>query len=286
MAVVLACTSAVLFGACTVAIRLGLRRSPDPVHGALASALVALGVAVLAGAVSVRDLPLDEVWPFALAGLLAPGLSQILFVTAVGAAGPARVSVVVGAAPLVSVVLAVVFLNEPLETALVLGALLIVLGGLALVGERVRPADFRAIGAVLAAVVTVLFATRDTLVRWLAGETSVAPLAAASAAILAGAVVMVIFAAASWRRPGRLPLGPSFVALAPAGVLFGLSYVALFEAYERGRVSVVSPLVATESLWGVLISVLLLRRSELVGPRLVLGAVLVVAGGVLIGAAR
>ena len=50
--------------------------------------------------------------------------------------------------------------------------------------------------------------------------------------------------------------------------------------------SVVSPLVATESLWGVLISLLVLRRSELVGPRLVLGAVLVVAGGILIGAAR
>ncbi len=111
-------------------------------------------------------------------------------------------------------------------------------------------------------------------------------MAAASAALLAGTVAMVVFAAASWRRPGRLPLRGAFAALAPAGVFFGLSYVALFEAYERGRVSVVSPLVATESLWGVLISLLVLRRSELVGPRLVLGAVLVVAGGILIGAAR
>jgi drug/metabolite transporter (DMT)-like permease len=51
-------------------------------------------------------------------------------------------------------------------------------------------------------------------------------------------------------------------------------------------VSVVSPLVATESLWGVTLSALLLRRHELVGPRLVAGAALVVAGGVLIGAFR
>ena len=75
-------------------------------------------------------------------------------------------------------------------------------------------------------------------------------------------------------------------AFAPAGVLFGLSYVALFEAYYRGRVTVVSPLVATESLWGVLLSALILRRSELVGPRLLAGAALVVAGGALIGAFR
>jgi uncharacterized membrane protein len=71
-----------------------------------------------------------------------------------------------------------------------------------------------------------------------------------------------------------------------SGLLFGVSYSALFEAYYRGRVSVVAPLVATESLWGVLFSGLLLRRSELVGRRLVLGATLIVAGGVLIGAWR
>ncbi len=75
-------------------------------------------------------------------------------------------------------------------------------------------------------------------------------------------------------------------AFVPAGILFGLSYVCLFEAYYRGRVSVVSPLVATESLWGVALSALLLRRHELVGPRLFGGAALVVAGGVLIGVFR
>ena len=47
-----------------------------------------------------------------------------------------------------------------------------------------------------------------------------------------------------------------------------------------------SPLIATESLWGVVLSVLLLRESEVVGRRLVLGAALIVAGGALIGAYR
>ena len=50
--------------------------------------------------------------------------------------------------------------------------------------------------------------------------------------------------------------------------------------------SVVSPLVATESLWGVGLSALLLRRHELVGRRLSAGAALIVAGGALIGAFR
>ena len=60
----------------------------------------------------------------------------------------------------------------------------------------------------------------------------------------------------------------------------------VFEAYYRGRVSVVSPLVATETLWGVGLSALLLRHSELVGRRIVAGAALIVAGGVVIGIYR
>jgi drug/metabolite transporter (DMT)-like permease len=72
----------------------------------------------------------------------------------------------------------------------------------------------------------------------------------------------------------------------PVGAVFGLSYVCLFEAYARGGVSVVSPIVATESLWGVGLSALLLRRHELVGRRLAVGAVAVVGGAALIGAFR
>jgi uncharacterized membrane protein len=62
--------------------------------------------------------------------------------------------------------------------------------------------------------------------------------------------------------------------------------VSLFEAFYRGRVAIVSPLVATESLWGVGLSVLLLRGSEFVGRRLVAGALLIVAGGAVIGVYR
>ena len=47
-----------------------------------------------------------------------------------------------------------------------------------------------------------------------------------------------------------------------------------------------SPLIATESLFGVLFAALLLGRSERVGARLAVGAFLVVVGGVLIGVYR
>ena len=190
---------------------------------------------------------------------------------------------VVGTAPLFSVAIALVFLDEPLRAGLLLGALLIVAGGFLLVGERGRPGHVKRIGLLLALAATVVFAVRDNFVRWLSIDTDASPALAAAATLGAGAACVAAYVLVT--RRGRVSLRrlPVFV---PAGLLFGLSYVCLFEGYYRGRVTVVSPLVATESLWGVGLSALLLRRHELVGRRLAAGAALVVAGGALIGAFR
>ena len=280
-AVLLALASAFLFGAMTVALRFALRRSPDAEVGALLTILPALVVTL--PFVAAQSIDLGGIWPFVLAGLLGPGLSQLLFTLAIRDAGPSRTSVVVGTAPLFSVVLALLFLGEPLQAGLVLGALLIVCGGLLLVGERRRPEHVKRIGLVLALGATIVFAVRDNLVRWLAIDTDVSPALAAAATLGAGALCVAAYLLLT--RRGRVSFRrlPVFV---PAGLLFGLSYIFLFEAYYRGPVTVVSPLVATESLWGVGLSALLLRRHELVGPRLLGGAVLVVAGGALIGVFR
>jgi drug/metabolite transporter (DMT)-like permease len=279
-AVVLAVSSAFLFGAMTVAIRIALGRGAPAEGGALFTVLVALAVTLPFAGFQGGDLA--ETWPFLLAGLLGPGLSQLLFTLAVREAGPSRTSVAVGTAPLFSVAIALVFLDEPLEAGLVAGAVLIVAGGLLLVGERGRPDHVRLAGLVFALAATVVFATRDNLLRWLAIDTDVAPGVATAATLAAGAALIAVFLLAT-----GAPLRRSDArAFAPAGVLFGLSYICLFEAYYRGLVTVVSPLVATESLWGVLLSALVLGRSERIGPRLVAGALLVVAGGILIGSFR
>ena len=281
-AVALALCSAALFGAMTVALRIALRRCPDAELGAVVTVGVAAVVALVAAAVepaSRTARPRDLAF-FALAGLIAPGASQLFYTLATRDAGASRTSVVVGGAPLIAVAMAIALLGEPIELGLVVGALLIVAGGLALVGERIRPADFRARGLAFAAATAVLFSTRDNLVRWYSDDTRSGSAAGAATALVAGTLALALFALLSGHRPHRPRQLSAYV---PAGLLFGLSYVLLFEAYFRGRVSVVSPLVATESLWGVALAAVILRRSELVGPRLVAGAALIVAGGALIG---
>ena len=221
-AVLLALASAALFGGMTVALRMGLRGLGDSSGAALATVIGALGVALVAAAL---DLGLAGAWPFLLAGLLAPGASQILFTLAVGEVGASRTSVMVGGAPLVAVAIALVFLDEPLSPPLLVGALAIVCGGALLAAERDRPGDLRRIGLVYAAGAAVLFASRDNLARAL--HTDASPGTAAAATLIAGTV-----AAAVWTR--RPPTSRELRRLAPAGLLFGLSYVCLFEAYFRG----------------------------------------------------
>jgi drug/metabolite transporter (DMT)-like permease len=278
--VLLGATSAFLFGAMTVALRIALQRGGNAEAGAFLTVLVAFAV-VLPFALAAGGA-LDGIWPFLLAGILAPGGSQVLFTLAVRDAGPSRASVVVGTAPLFAVAIALVFLDEPLEAGLVVGALLIVSGGVALASERRRPDRFTRIGLVFALGATVLFATRDNLVRRLAGDTDVEASMAAAATLAAGAACILVFLLSTGRRARFLDV-PLF---APAGLCFGLSYVTLFAAFYGGRVSIVSPLVATESLWGVVLSALVLGRSERIGARLVVGAALIVAGGVLIAVFR
>ena len=284
-AVALACGSAALFGAMSVAVRFAVRRSKDAELGSLAMSSVAFAVTGVIGLAATRELELADLWPFLIAGTIAPGLSQVFFVRAVREAGAARTSVLMGTAPLVAVAIALVFLREPVRAPLLVGAALIVAGGIALARERVRPEDFRRLGVLFALAATVLFAIRDNVLRSFAKDTQVHALIAAPASLLAGLATIAVFLLVSHRGWPR-GYGRQLRLFAPAGLFFGLSYAALFEAYYRGRVSVVAPLVATESLWGVAFSALLLRRSELVGRWLLVGAALIVAGGALIGVSR
>ena len=100
-------------------------------------------------------------------------------------------------------------------------------------------------------IATVLFASRDNVIRWLSGDTATPPLVAAAATFLGGTLVMAAYVSVTRRGPRGKPLALAGRAFLPPASCFGLSYVALFEAYYRGRVTIVSPLVATESLWGV-----------------------------------
>ncbi|MFL5918371.1 MAG: DMT family transporter [Gaiellaceae bacterium] len=286
MVVLLAAGAALSFGALAVTIRLSLQPPIDAEAASLVTTFLA-GVCCVALAVAAGDLSgfaWIDTWPFFVTGLFAPGISQILFTRGVGVIGPSRTAVLVGVSPVLSAAIAVTLLDEPLHVALAVGTLLVVAGGTVLVRERGTPGGLLSLGVMLGLSAALLFAIRDNLVRWAARGTDVPGFVAASASLISATVVILLVVMLRGNAHVRIRL--AFRPFILSGLVYGVSYACLYSAFDRGRVTVVAPLVATESLWAVLISMVVLRRSERIGARLIVASALVVGGGALISGFR
>ena len=123
-------------------------------------------------------------------------------------------------------------------------------------------------------------------VRAASDDATLDPLVRTVVSLAAAALVLVFWAALKNRRRADVPVRASIRPFLPAGVCLGAAYLSLIVALDRGPVTIVAPLNATQSLWGVIFAAALLGKREAIGPRLVAAALLVVAGGVLIGISR
>jgi drug/metabolite transporter, DME family len=284
LGVLVAAVAGVFFGALNITMRRALTRVPDVAVGSAVIATVAFALVAMTAVATRRELDTGELWPFFLLGTIVPGVSQLLVVRAVQAAGASRAGILFGMAPLFSALIAIAAFGEPLRWPLVLGTLLVVAGGVALAWEGERPVDYRAYGAVLAVAVAAAFGLRDNIARSVTEDVTADPLAQAAALMLGASAVLM---ANLLRRPRVLPrIRAALVPFAASGLVTALAQATLLEALDRGRVTVVAPIVGTGVLWTVVFAAIFLGRSELIGRRLVVVAVLVLAGSAIVGATR
>ncbi len=288
LAVSFAALAGLGFGLLAVTIRGALHRGGDPEVGAIVVASIAFAVAFVAAAVhgDLSQATLSDLWPFLVIGLLVPGGSQIIFIQSIRLAGPSRAAILIGVAPLVSAMLAIAFFSEPARAGLLIGTVIIVAGGISLAAERTRPTQFRAIGAAAALLCALLFGIRDNLVRDASRHTHPPPLLATAASLAGAITILLAYLLIVRRRELRERFRPALGPFALSGLTLGASYIFLVEALAHGRVTVVAPLSATQSLWGVVFAALIVGRSEMIGRRTVIAGLLVVAGGALISATR
>ena len=286
-AVLFACLSGALIGGLNVAIRAALRRTPDV--GAMSVVTTIVGLLATIVLVATFSSPIDglhlgELWPFFAIGVFVPGMARLLYVRALKDAGSARTGILLATSPLLSALIAIAVLGEPLRAGLAAGTVLIVGGAIVLAWEDERPADFKLLGAALALVVAFMVGVRDNVARWATGETGVEPVVAIAAVLLAGTVTMLLYFQIESRGKDRVSrLRRVFLPSLPIGLLTSMVSLLVLVSLDRGPVTVVAPLIATHALWVVGLSALLTRRSEAVGRQLVLAAIFVVVGAGLIG---
>jgi len=282
--VLLACVAGLFLGALNITTRRGLARSQDIEAGSAIITLVAFAVVAPFALGSGDAFDAGELWPFLLLGAFVPGLSLLMVVHAVRASGASRAGILFGMAPLFSALFAVIAFGEPFQLALAIGTLLVVAGGVVLALEGERPADYRAYGAVLAVTVAAGFGLRDNIARAVGEDITADPLAQSTVVMLGGSLLLV---ANLLRRPAPFKrLRNAFLPYASSGVVLAIGQGALFEALDRARVTVVAPLAGTGVLWTVVLAAIFIGRSELIGRRLIVVALLVVAGGTLVGVTR
>ena len=285
MSIAYAAVAGFAFGALSVAVRAGLSGLESPEIAAFAATSV--GAALCATVVLAQragGIRVQTLWPYLIVGGLAPGVSQICLTFAVRSAGAARTAIVMGSAPMLSVLIAFAALEEPMRPDVLAGTLAIVLGASALAFERGRAQRSHVRGALLAGICATLFAVRDNLLRSLATGGHAAPFAAATATLVGATAVIGLYILCT--RPARATaeIGRTFVRFAPAGAALAVGYGFLLTAFAGGRVGVVSPLNATGSLWAVALAALAFRRTEEIGRATLAAAILIVIGGFTIGA--
>src|SRR6266545_6812086 len=193
-------------------MRRGLARIADVDAGAAVIAALAFILVAAAALASGSDFDAGELWPFLVLGIFVPGVSQLLVVHAVQAAGASRARILFGMAPLFSALIAVVAFGEPLRWTLAVGTLFVVGGGIALAWEGERPVDYRAYGAALAVTVAAAFGLRDN-VALAVSENVAAEALAQTMALMLGASIALL--ANMLCRPSALPrLRAAFVPFA------------------------------------------------------------------------
>ena len=291
MSVALACIAGALFALQTVLTRRVLDRTRVRTDVAAVAVIVTAASVPLALAAVSGVRPSDLTWVnsrgFLVIGAMVPGVAMLTLYAAIRMTGPSRTTTMLNTAPVWSVGLAVVFLDERWSAPVVTGTLLTVLGGVFLAREGVLAASASRMGLALATLTAFQFAVRDVLARSVTQDSNLTSSAAAIVTFAGGGVVLLVAAiGTAGPRVFLENLLRSMPAILMPGIAVGLAVPALLAALERSRVGVVAPLhYASQSVAVLLVSRLLIGGTE-VNKRVVVALSLTLAGGTIIGITR
>lgn len=281
---VLALMTAICFGLNPVLLKLGFaRKGRSDVAVVIGLAITVpcyLLIAPLVGGISFAHLTVPALVGFVLGGLFGGGIGRRWMYLAIDRIGASPAAAIKNAAPVIT-------------TALAIGVL----------GERVSPLHWLAIATIVAGI---------TLVTWRRGlglrqMLNVGVLAALGSALsygirplflkygldaanlpltgaLIGAVAALVYAAVLtpsselWFGLRERSLG----LFAASGVLQALGFLALTFGLSNADVSVVYPVTSTAPLFTLLFTALMLRNTERLTWRIVVGAVAITAGVIVL----
>jgi DME family drug/metabolite transporter len=290
MAILFALITAVAYGFDFYLVRKGLMDTPYPLWAAFITLTVNLTFFVIFSSLWVPSslLKLNLVYLFIIAGVLAPGLARALSYTGLETLGMAVCVPIINAESLFSVVLAVLFLDEPMNLPIGTGFVCVV-SGLVLLGYESGKRDGSSsskkiryrylifpITASLCYGVSLFF-------RKLGLNVVGAPILGAM--VTSGAswcmITSFLLTTGSVRHVTQIRR-QSLLYFLMGGCATCIAWFSLFHALNLGKVVIITPIAGSYPLVTLFLSYLFLRDVERINLKIVLATFLIVGGIVLL----
>jgi drug/metabolite transporter (DMT)-like permease len=214
---------------------------------------------------------------FILSGLMQPLLARIFSYIGIVRMGVSRSSPLRNTDPVYSVIIATVFLQERPGSLVYLGTFFIMAGAWLVVSGRKEEGGFRLLNALFPLGAGFFGAVSQNLRKFgllILPDPFIAAAVTTTTSLVILSTYLLISGKTGSCRPDRASL-PFFGAA--AFVSMGAQFCN-FLSLKLGDVSIVVPLMGTSPLFAIFFSALFLRQLETVTPRVVTGALLMVAG--------
>jgi DME family drug/metabolite transporter len=282
MAVYFAFQAALCFSIAHIFIRRGLVES-NAMTGSFISLSMSAAVLWLLTPffVSLSALWTPAIALFIAAGIFAPGIGRTLSYVGIERIGVARSVPIVNSSPIFASIFAVVFLGETWILQNIIGTLLVISGVVTLSMSKPAVGEWDKRNIIYPIVGAVAFGASSNLRK--AGLSYVGiPLLAAAVTAAAAAIFSYTLLQIQGGKEAVKITRKSAAWLVGAGVFNTAALLSVFHALSRGKVVIVDPLVSSNPVMTLLLTAIFLRDLEALSLRVIVGALLTVAGTILV----
>ncbi len=279
---IIAMLSAMGWAGDSILVRLGLGKSS--IIAAMFLSFVVSAICIggyLFSFYSLENFKSPAIFYFVISGCVQPLLARALYYTGIARLGVSRAGPLRGVEPLFATVIAVAVLDERPGLFVYLGTVLIMASLWLIAGRQTGEAKWRLVDTAFplgAALVSVISQTLRKQGLRILPDPFIAVLTVTVTSLILLSIFLVATRRAHLLRMERSSLFFFFV----AAFLATAAQICNFIALGQGELSVIIPLLNTTPLFAVFFTLLFLRNLETVSPRIILGAVSMVAGAAFI----
>jgi drug/metabolite transporter (DMT)-like permease len=284
--IILALLAAMAYALSTVLARRGLSES-DIMSSILV--ITAIGIIVFFPLTLIfadlRAASIEAILYFTLAGVLAPGLFTLFFFRIIKEVGVSVSGSVFAVIPIFGSLFGVFLLNEVLFLQNWIGIICIAIG-VAVIGRSIRNPKTAHKNSLKKSLIYPLLAglilASSVVIRKHALSIYNEPLVGVSLGLSISFLLYLPIFFSIYYSKGSLSLKKNFRLFWKSGVWGAFAEIAAFFALSFELVSIVTPLLQTESLFILLFAHLFLKEIERLSLKLVVSTLLVVVGAILV----